>query len=166
VTDTLTAHLAELALALDDLRRRFRRSARAEVARAVGDALREVAAALICGPEAPPARRGEYPTWDDPWQGGIDPGGEDWRVDAPTAPARPPIAGGPEPARTYQAAVVVGLGVARWGLSRTGQVGPAVTVGVLAALAALAGAPTVEALLGAWSAASELLNRPAADQRY
>jgi hypothetical protein len=61
---------------------------------------------------------------------------------------------------------VVGLGVARWGLSRTGRVGPAVAVGGLAALAALAGAPAVEALLGAWSAASELLNRPAADQRY
>ncbi|HZY89073.1 MAG TPA: hypothetical protein VFE78_29895 [Gemmataceae bacterium] len=166
MTDTLTPHLGELALALDDLRRRFRRSARAEVARAVGDALREVAAALICGPEAPPAHREEYPPWDDPWQGGIGPGGEDWRVDAQTAPAVPPTVGGPEPARTYQAAVVVGLAVARWGLSRTGRVGPAVVVGVLAALAALAGAPAVEALLGAWSAASELLNRPAAGQRY
>jgi hypothetical protein len=159
VTDTLTAHLSELALALDDLRRRSRRSARAEVARAVGDALREAAV-------APPARREEYPPWDDPWQGGIDPGGEDWRVDAPTAPAVPPTVAGPESARAYQAAVVVGLGAARWGLSRTGRVGPAVVVGALAALAALAGAPAVEALLGAWSAASELLNRPVADQRY
>ena len=49
MNETLTAHLADLANTLRDLRWRFREAARVEVARAIGEAPREFAVELIGG---------------------------------------------------------------------------------------------------------------------
>ena len=158
-TATLTAHLGELAETLSNLRRRFRQAARVEVARAVGEALRDVAQDLICGPaRAAPVSRAGYTHWDDdpwhepardPWQAGYADPEEDVRDD--DAPTR---------SSPLEPAVVVALAVARWGFLRTGQLVPAALIGLLVGFAAYAGGPAAEALLGAWSAANELLTFP------
>jgi hypothetical protein len=64
----LSLHVAELAETLQALRRRLRQTARLEVARAVGEALRQLTHSLICGPEryGTPVRAVPSP-WDDPW---------------------------------------------------------------------------------------------------
>jgi hypothetical protein len=61
------------------------------------------------------------------------------------------------------AALVAGLGAARWGYLRTRQPALAVLIGLLAALTAHAGGPTLKALLRSWSTANELLSYPRHD---
>jgi hypothetical protein len=58
---TLSMHLGELAEALQELRRRMRHTARVEVARALGEALRELTLAMICGPARYGAPRNAFP---------------------------------------------------------------------------------------------------------
>ena len=78
MTTTLTDHLAELATTLNDLRQRFRQAAHDEVARAMGDALRQVALTMLgSSPRLPPPPRSHYSDWDDPWQ---DPVEDSWHV--------------------------------------------------------------------------------------
>ena len=101
MTGPLTVHLIELAETLRDLRRRLRQAARLEVARAVGEALREASLALICGPARYRTTQRAAPSaWDDPWQ---EPGDDPWQSrdpfpepddpdpeDPPARPAVPP----------------------------------------------------------------------------
>jgi hypothetical protein len=62
-------------------------------------------------------------------------------------------------------ALVAGGGAARWGFARTRQIGPAILIGLLVALAAYSGGPTIKALVDAWSAANDLLSDPNSDRR-
>jgi hypothetical protein len=163
MTRTLTAHVIELAETLHDLRRRFRQAARIEVARAVGEALREVALAMICGPVRFPApARSADSAWDDPWQ---DASADPWP--APVGAAREVEADdrhreSPPP---LPPALVAALGAARWGFVRTHQVGPAILIGLLVGVAVRAGGPTVKAVVEAWSVADDLLNYTGSNQR-
>lgn len=163
MTGILSEQLAELAVSLHALGRRLRQSARVEVARTIGEALREVALAVICGPlcysSARPTARS---AWDDPWH---DPAADPWDsprifepdIDAATDPS--------ERSLILSPTLVAGWGAARWSYRRTRQIGPAILIGLLVALAACAGGPTVRTLLEAWSAATELLNFPGHDRR-
>jgi len=163
MTGTLTAHLVELAEALHDLRHRFRQAARVEVARAIGEALREVTLAMICGPvRYPSTARTASSAWNDPWQ---DPAADPWDSHC-TYPQEVEASDGErESSMTLPPALVAGLGAARWGFARTRQIGPAILIGLLVALAAYAGGPTVKALLEAWSVATDLLSYPGPDRR-
>jgi hypothetical protein len=155
MTTTLTDHLAELAATLNDLRRRFRRAAREEVARAVGEALRQAALTIIGGPVLPPPRRPEYSDWGDPWQ---DPVEDPWDAGASSRPGASVGGRGVAETSPLHPAVVAGLWAARWGFARTRRPLPALAVGLAVALIGLAGGPTAQALLAAWSAANELLH--------
>jgi hypothetical protein len=163
MNSTLTAHLRELVATLNDLRRRFREASKIAVAGAIGEALRDFARATICGPARYPSMpRSAYSAWDDPWK---DPDDEPWpsrRAYAPEVetinPARPDLLMLPP-------ALVAGLGAARWSFVRTRQIGPAILIGLLVALGAYAGGPTVKALVEAWLAANDLLNYPNQDRR-
>jgi hypothetical protein len=156
--ETLTAHLADLAATLNDLRHRLRQAARLEVARAVGDALREVALAIICGPHRYFTRtQATYSHWDDPWQEAEH---EPWHPEPPISEHVTPRNRSAAWSLPLQSAVVLGLGAARWGFVRTGQLVQAALIGVALGVVAYVGGPTIGALLGAWSAAHDLMSYP------
>jgi hypothetical protein len=162
MTPILTVHLGDLAESLAQLRRRFRQTARFEVARAVGEALHELALALICGPVRYRASTSPHAaSWDDPWQDvAVDP----WHTEVPLTEEserdNPPYS-----ASRLRPALVVGLGAARWSFVRTRQLPLAVAIGLVASLAAYGGGPTIQALLNAWTTANDLLNYPDPDRR-
>ncbi len=158
MNNRLTDHLYDLVASLHDLRRRIRQTAHLEVAHAVGEALQELTRTLICGPvRMPPHRSAGHGAWDDPW---ADPFQDPWAVPAqPRAEAE--AADGALPSlATLPPALLAGLAAARWTYRRTRQVGPALLVALLVALAAHTGGPTVQALLDAWATANELLDPP------
>jgi hypothetical protein len=161
--ETLTAHLADLVATLNDLRHRLRQAARLEVARAVGETLREVALAMICGPHRHSTRpHSTYSPWDDPWQEADQ---DRWDPESPipeSITSRNRSAAWSVP---MQSAVVLGLGAARWGFVRTGQLVHAALIGVALGVAAYVGGPTSGALLGAWSAAHDLMSYPDPERR-
>jgi hypothetical protein len=158
----LAGHIAELAESLHDLRRHFRQTARLEVARAVAEALRHAAMAVVCGPAPMPAMaRSRYEDWDDPWAdalaepyAGSPPYGE--RMD--TQPGETQAVLGLSPA------VWAGVGAARWCYVRTGNIGPAVLIGLLVVLVAEFGGPSIKALLESWNIANDLLSQNEADR--
>jgi hypothetical protein len=161
--NTFKAQVGELAEVLEDLRQRLRQAARQEVARAIGEALRELARVSICGPARYAAGPSRSPNWEDDWQ---DPAEDGWRS--------PPDSFAQErwdeqPERTglllVPPALLAALGAARWVFARTRQIGPALVLGLVVALAAYAGGPTMKALVKTWTAASDLLTFPADHRR-
>jgi hypothetical protein len=161
--ETLTAHLADLAATLNDLRHRLRQAARLEVARAVGEALREVALAVICGPRRFSSRpQSTYSPWDDPWQESDQ---DSWDPESPIPEYVTPRNRNAAWSLPLQSAVVLGLGAARWGFVRTGQLVQAALIGVALGVVAYVGGPTIGALLGAWSAAHDLMSYPDPERR-
>ena len=153
MTGTLTAHLGDLAEALQELRRRFRMAARVEVARAIGEALCEVTRAMICGPNhASP--RSAYSEWSDPWQ---DPAGDPWSAHEPFSQEDDMESIN---SSLLSPALVAGLGAARWGFLMTRRMGVSIVIGLLVALATCIGGPVIKTLLEAWSAANDLLHYP------
>lgn len=163
MTSLLTTHLAELAEALHDLRQRLRQAARVEVARTIGETLRELTLTAICGSSRYPTKaRSPYSTWDDPWQ---EPTDDRWPAhntyaeeieeadaDGNTLPVLPP-------------ALVAAVGAARWVFARTRQLGPALLVGLLVAVAASVGGPAMHALVKAAAIVNDLLIGSSLDQR-
>jgi hypothetical protein len=162
---TLTAHLGELAEVLNDLRRRFRQAARVEVARTIGEALRDAAVAMVSGAAPMPARpRRAQSDWDDPW--GDSPAewhGPEVYADTRDADTRDADEEDRRSAIRLSPALLAGMGATRWSYTRTRQIGPAVLIGLLVALAATAGGPATKALLKAWSVANDLLSQPGSD---
>jgi hypothetical protein len=162
MTSTLTAHVADLAECLAELRCHCRRAARLEVGRVVGGALRELTLAWICGPATLPARASAPPSrWEDPWE---DPADDPWHASVRAAETNEPNLARPSAAR-LPTALMAGLDAARWGFSRTRQLASALLIGLLVALAAYLGGPTLEALLEAWTTATDLLSHPGAGRR-
>jgi hypothetical protein len=158
MTGTLTAHLGDLAEALNDLRRRFRMAARVEVARAIGEALCEVTRTMICGPSRLQTNpQSAYSDWDDPWQDPTaDPGhshdasSQEHEVegeDCKRSTMLPPV-------------LLAGFSAVRWGFMLTRRMGASIVIGLLIALATYVGGPAIKTLLEAWSAANDLLNYP------
>jgi hypothetical protein len=152
----LVDHLGDLALTMEDLRQQFREAARFEVARAIGDALREFALESICGKARPHPCEPERSDWQDSWTDSPP----TWHEIADSAsgsstgvPRASPVCR----AGRLHGAIVVGLAAARWAFGRTRQPAPTIIAGAAVALIALAGGPAVEAMLGAWSAANDLL---------
>jgi hypothetical protein len=150
----LNAHLGELAMTLGDLQRQFRQAARVEVARAVGDALRQFAVATICGPAARPRRT--VSEWDDPWE---QPS-QSWTEDRVESNASVSSDSASKMAR-FHAAVLLGIGGARWTFLRTRHPALAAAAGLLLVLLVLAGGRSTEALLDAWTSANVLLRNDA-----
>jgi hypothetical protein len=157
MTTTLTDHLVGLAATLNDLRRRVRQAAREEVARAVGEALRQVALSMIGGSPRPLPRRSAYSAWDDPWQ---DPAEDPWTAGASFQEETFDAGRSVAEASPLHPAVVAGLLAVRWGYARTRQPLSAVAIGLGVSFAAFAGGPTMQALVAAWSAANDLLYYP------
>jgi hypothetical protein len=156
MTGSLVSHLGDLAETLRDLRRRLRQAARLEVARAVGDALREFTLDVISGGtrNAMPRHR-ETSNWDDPWR---DPNHDPWDaddqfLDEDASEKESDNVGG----TPLHAAIVLSLGAARWGYRRTGQMVVAVLIGAAVAIVILLRGPTAEAFLAAWAPAHELM---------
>lgn len=162
MSNPLTVQLGNLAENLADLRRRFRHTARLEVAQAVGEALRELARTLICGPVRVPRAASPYAAdWDDAWQ---EADADPWRADVRLAEDTKADKVTGLPAR-WQSVVLMGLAAARWGFLYTRRYPPAVVIGLVVVLAAYGGGPTVEALLDVWSSATDLLRFPDPTQR-
>jgi hypothetical protein len=142
--ETLTAHLADLAATLNDLRHRLRQAARLEVARAVGEALREVALAMICEPHRYSARlQSTYSRWGDPWQ---EDDQDSWYPDAPIPEYVTPRNRSAAWSLPLQSAVVLGLGAARLGFVCTGHLLHAALIGVALGVVAYVGGPTHQRL--------------------
>jgi hypothetical protein len=157
---TLAAQVRDLAESLQNLRRRFRQAARYEVARAVAEALHDAAMTLVCGPAPLPARpRTPDSGWEDPWN---DPMEDPWRHAAPSA-VDDTEDNTPPPMPHLSPALLTGVGAARWAYTRCRQIGPAVLLGLLVALAATLGGPTVKEFLRAWSVANNLLSQTYSD---
>lgn len=153
---SLTSHLGDLAETLNDLRRRLRHAARVEVARAVGEALREAALTLFCGSSAYVTPRAAADSiWDDPWR---DPGEDPWHanVEFGDEPEMMPT-GSEARARSLQAAIVLGGSAARWVFYRTRRVLIAVLIGATVGILVIMGGPTIEACLAVWCPAHDLL---------
>jgi hypothetical protein len=146
----LNAHLGDLALTLGDLQRQFRQAARIEVARAVGDALRQFAVATICGPAARPRR--SVSDWDD----ALEQPSQAWTEDRVEADPSVSTDSASKIARIH-AAVLLGIGGARWTFLRTRHPALAAAAGLLLVLLVLAGGRSTEAILDAWSSANVLL---------
>src|SRR5579871_3077272 len=162
MTTTLTDHLIELAATLNDLRRRVRQAAREEVARAVGEALRQVALSMIGGSSRSLPRRSAYSSWDDPWQDAVE---DSWTAGT-SFPEQTTIGDRSVAEESpLHPAVVAGLFAVRWGYARTRQPLSAVAIGLGVGFVALAGGPTMQALVAAWSAANDLLHYPDFDRR-
>ena len=156
MTPTPSASLGDLAINLGELRRQFRAAARLEVGRAVGEALRDFAQTLICGPLRSPRPHSDRTGWDDPWQDSA----ADWSDDPIGVRTKPSSTERVSPAR-LQSALMAGLAAGRWSFRSLGQPYAAVALGLLVALTALLGGPAVEALLEAWASADDLLrDRP------
>ena len=153
MTGTLTAHLGDLAEALQELRRRFRMAARVEVARAIGEALCEVTRAMICGPNHASPRSADS-EWGDSWQ---DPAGDPWSAHEPFSQEDDMESIN---SSLLSPALVAGLGAARWGFLMTRRMGVSIVIGLLVALATCIGGPVIKTLLEAWSAANDLLHYP------
>ncbi len=168
----LYAPLRRLCQALLDLRDRVREALAGEVARAVAEAVNEVVAAVLRGgppPVAPPRDGGrtgrshwaDADSWGDsspPWPDGRDDadfGREPDGVETPTPePEEPPASMPRTPAGLGAAAA--GLSAGRWWLGRRGSVAEAVGVGVIVALAVLAGGPLARAGAAVVSAAADV----------
>ncbi len=169
------APLRRLAGAMADLRDRVREALAGEMARAVAEAVREVVAAALRGgattapvpADVRPARaRGRWADPDpDPWddrpdwaRGDIDDDDEQYPpaygVTPPETDLRDPAPPAGPP--TAPAAVAAGVSAGRWWLRRRGSVVEAVGVGVLVALAVLAGGPAALAGAAVVTAAADL----------
>jgi hypothetical protein len=147
----LSAHLGELAASLGEPQRQFRQAARVEVARAVGDAIRQFAVTAICGPASPSRRvAGD---WNDPWR---EPTAS-WPDDEDFDSVPPGKSIGSIDLARLHAAVLLGIGGARWTFVRTRHPAAALAVGLLLVLLGLSGGRTADAILEAWSAAQDLL---------
>ena len=166
---TLTEYLVELAEKLGDLRRQLRQATRVEVARAIGEALAEVAHTLICGPgRLPPSpnrshserRRSE---WDeDSWKESPydrDPWADPDRDYSPNEEERTPIMTPPSTSRR-QFAAASGYAAARWCFARTGNIVVSTAFGVAVALFAFIGGPAVSTLLEVFTVAQDLTAFP------
>jgi hypothetical protein len=149
----VTSRIAALAETLGDLRFRLRQAARREVALAVGDALKEIAHAWISGPVQTPFSSRARSPWQDPWEE-ADPWAEEPPSfhREPTMPLQPPL---PIPSR-IPIAMTAGLGAARWGLTRTKSIVPAVALGVVAGVVVYAGGPAVDTLVRLWMDGADL----------
>jgi hypothetical protein len=149
----VTSRIADLAETLGDLRFRLRQAARREVALAVGDALKELAHVWICGPVRAPYSGRMGSPWKDSWEED-DPWAEEPRAfrQEPTMPLQPPL---PIPSRV-PIALTAGLGAARWGLTRTQSIVPAVALGVVAVVVVYAGGPAVDTLVRLWMDGADL----------
>jgi hypothetical protein len=154
----LTSHLVEIVETLHTLRLRMRHTARVEVARAISEALRETTMDLICGPARYPSPSpASYPAWDDPWQ---EPPDEPWGPANTFAQDEDTSCEFRPSQQTWHPAVMAGLGAARWSFLGTRQIGPALLLGLVVVLVASVGGPTVNALLEAWLATTDLLTFP------
>jgi hypothetical protein len=101
-----------------------------------------------------------YSAWDNPWG---DPAADRWH-DSAYPDTMEADEEGPQGANRVSSAMLIGVGTARWSFARTRQVGPAILVGLLVAIAATMGGPTVKALLKAWSVAIDLLSPSTSDR--
>jgi hypothetical protein len=165
MTESLIAPLNDLADTLTDLRRRFQQAAQVEVARAIGEAVREVALVLVGGPRYYQQLRPEsFAASEDPWG---EPADRPLPLDDCDSAEAPACGRGRRGlgASRLEPAIVVGLTAVRWSLMRSGQLIPAVAIGLIVASCAYLAAPAVAAALAAWSAADDLLYRPSATNR-
>ena len=181
MTAILIAPLRRLSRALLDLRDRVREALAGEVARAVGEAVNEVVAAVLRGgppPAAPPRDGGrpgpspwadrysaydpdlEHDPWDEPptWREGQDAADFDR---APGGVETPPVHNDEVPRAKPRTpaglgAAAAGLSAGHWWLGRRGSVLEAVVVGLGVALAVLAGGPLARAGAAVVSAAADV----------
>ena len=173
MTAVLTAPLRRLSRALLDLRDRVREALAGEVARAVGAAVNEIVAAVLRGnppPAAAPPRGDDDPGrnhWADadPWGDSSPPWPDDrYAADFDPAPddvETPPVNDDEVPGAKPRApaglgAVAAGLSAGRWWLGRRGSALEALGVGVIVALAVLAGGPLARAGAAVVSAAADV----------
>lgn len=158
----LTTHATRLAGALGDLKDRVRAALAAELAGAVGTAVRGALAGALCEwlavravPNSDPPTRGRADrAARDPWT-------DDWD-DSRFALADADLDDtdyDPDPVPVLTPAAVLALGAlaGRWWHHRTGSVRGAVGVGAATAALGLAGGPPIRAALSALAAAADLI---------
>ena len=148
--DSIKDAIDELAHHLDDLRRRSRATARAaEVGRAVGGTLHDLAVDAICGSTPMPSRTAYDDYWDEPYEDQASP----WSQHSGDARGQDEVDGA---AVRIRGALLAGLTAGRWTLRRFRQPAIAIAVGLLAGLAALLGGPAIERSIEAWLTAHDL----------
>jgi hypothetical protein len=153
--------LTRLAATLLDLKARVRQAVAAELGRVVGDAIRDLVAALAGRSAALPEHR--YQPGDsgrrqtpDPWDD--DENGWEDEPDADPADVSEPVSDSPaSPACRWWTAVAAGLGVARRLVAHATPPWAGAAAGLAVAGLALLGGPVVRAAVAAVHAAAGLL---------
>jgi hypothetical protein len=180
VTGILRAHVTRLAATLADLRERVRAAVAGELARAVGESVRQVVEAVVAGrvegPRPVPLSTEQYPRpsrWgddpdDDHWGRARDPWDDDEYPDTRDVNRVAPVRRGDEtPARpaaapAVPAAVAAGVYLARWWVGRRGTLLGAAGLGLGVGLLGVVGGPVLRAAIAALAAAADILSATAA----
>ncbi len=155
---TIGHQLSALADSLADLRGRLREAARIEVARTIGEALRQATHSLIIGPSHRSQSPRPSPRWDDPWDPSDDPW-EDSDEPIESISRKSPFV----QSSRGPVALSAGLGVARWTFTRSGQVFPAMALGATIAGMSYFGGPLIDVLLDVVWRSRDLLDLPDQD---
>lgn len=157
---TVAIYLADLAGSLAELRRRFRQTARLEVARAVGETLQELALTAIHGDTRSARRHVEgRSSWGDPWHDEFS--GDPWQSHADFSNSfDEDSADRAKRTLPLRSALILGLGAVRLAYRHTSQPIIAIVVGAVFVLFVLVGGPTIEAFAEAWSTANDLVGFP------
>ncbi len=159
---TLRDRLGRLTASLLDLKARVRAAVASELGRVVGEAIRDLVAALAGGPAAPaesdgrsdptsPGRRRSPDPWDDDESGWED--SDTNPTDVPESLTDSPTS----PAARWWVAVAAGVGVARRLITRSTPPWAGAVAGLAVAGLALLGGPVVRAVVSAVHAAAGLL---------
>ena len=159
MTRLLRDPLAGLARGVADLTARVRTAVAGELARAVGQAVRQVVQALAAGrpdPEAPdPAYdRPRAGRWADDPNDDWDRSPAGWTDDPDDDPGRGP---GDAVRPGLTAAVAAGVAAARWWVGRRGTLAAAAAVGVGVGLLGVLGGPVARTAVAVLAAAADVL---------
>ena len=162
MTGLVRRQLADLAEFVADLKERVRVAVAGELARAVGDAVREVVGAVVAGRVLAPPRTTPRDRWaerDDGWGRPRDPWVDDRDDDDDLErEERDDRAAGPPPGARVTVAVAAGAAVARWWAGRAGGgVFAPAGVGLGVGLVGLLGGPLARAAIGVLAAAADIL---------
>jgi hypothetical protein len=160
MSSSLALRFGELAVALASAKDRLRVAVAEELGRTAGSAIRDMLAASVGRSVVPRSSYSARDAWDDqrrwderdPWDDDRSRYRDRYEYDESTEDPPDHRPAGVPPA------IVVGLGLWRWWLYRSGNWRGAVALGLAASATAFLGGPVIRAALVTLSAAAELLS--------
>ena len=161
--------ILQLTQTLTDLRERVREAVATEMGRAIGDAVRDLLAAVLHRRPSLPDPRSWKPrassrrpdrARDDPWNDESeweDPHHPDEDLEEPDFPSPKPAPPVLSPTTRWSTAVTMGAAVAHWGLQRKMSMDRLLTLGMVTAVITLTAGTILQSSFSALDIARELL---------